>query len=66
MESASVLDEFCWLDMDDPKLSLWRITRNRGEADPADGTITLSRRAQRELGKRGHGCGRGHTRPVPK
>jgi oleate hydratase len=29
-----VLDEFYWLDKDDPNLSLRRITRNRGEADP--------------------------------
>jgi oleate hydratase len=50
VENASVLDEFYWLDKDDPNLSLRRITRNRGEADPADGTMTLSSRAQRELG----------------
>ena len=49
VEDASVLDEFYWLDKDDPHRSLRRMTRNRGEADPTDGKYLLSSQTQREI-----------------
>lgn len=49
VEGASVLDEFYWLDKDDPNRSLRRMTQHRGEAVPTDGKYTLSSRARREL-----------------
>ncbi|WP_426147479.1 oleate hydratase [Polaromonas sp. DSR2-3-2] len=36
-EGASVLDEFYWLDKDDPNSSLQRATVNRGEDAHTDG-----------------------------
>jgi oleate hydratase len=47
--NASVLDEFYWLNKDDPVCSLRRTTQNRGEANDTDGLLTLSPRARREL-----------------
>ena len=47
---ARWLDEFYWLDKDDPHRSLRRMTQNRGEAVLTDGKYTLSSRAQREIG----------------
>ena len=41
VENASVLDDFYWLDKDDPNCSLRRMTENRGEAIPTDGKYTL-------------------------
>jgi oleate hydratase len=49
VENASVLDEFYWLQKDDPHRSLRRMTQNRGEAVPTDGKYGLSSRAQREI-----------------
>ncbi len=49
VENASVLDEFYWLQKDDPHRSLRRMTQNRGEAVPTDGKYTLSSQAQREM-----------------
>jgi oleate hydratase len=49
IEGASVLDEFYWLDKDDPNLSLQRATVNRGEDAHTDGLFTLSDRAQKEI-----------------
>ncbi len=49
VENASVLDEFYWLDKDDPNRSLMRTTQNRGEANDTDGKYTLSPKAKREL-----------------
>lgn len=49
IEGASVLDEFYWLDRDDPNLSLQRATVNRGEDAHTDGLFTLSERAQKEI-----------------
>ena len=51
IEGASVLDEFYWLDKDDPNSSLQRATVNRGEDAHTDGLFTLSEHAQKELVK---------------
>ncbi|MDH6364861.1 oleate hydratase [Enterococcus sp. PF1-24] len=49
VENASVLDEFYWLDHDDPNSSNCRIIHNRGERAADDGDFTLSKKAQKEL-----------------
>src|SRR5258705_3181038 len=49
VENASVLDEFYWLDKDDPHRSLRRMTHNRGQAVNTDGKYTLSNQAQLEI-----------------
>lgn len=49
VEDASVLDEFYWLDHDDPNSSNCRIIHNRGERADDDGQFTLSKKAQKEL-----------------
>ena len=49
VEDASVLDEFYWLDHDDPNSSNCRIIYNRGERAEDDGDFTLSKKAQKEL-----------------
>ena len=51
IEGASVLDEFYWLDKDDPNSSLQRATVNRGEDAHTDGLFTLSEHAQKEIVK---------------
>jgi oleate hydratase len=51
VEGASVLDEFYWLDKDDPNLSLQRATVRCGEDAHTDGLFTLSERAQKEIVK---------------
>ena len=51
VEGASVLDEFYWLNKDDPNYSLQRVTINRGEDAHTDGRFTLSERAQKDLMK---------------
>ena len=48
-EGASVLDEFYWLNKDDPNYSLMRATRNRGEDGGTDGKFDLSLKAQKDL-----------------
>lgn len=48
---ASVLDEFYWLDKDDPNSSLQRATVNRGEDAHTDGLFTLGEQAQKEIVK---------------
>lgn len=51
VENASVLDEFYWLNKDDPNYSLQRATINRGQ-DAGTGTdFALSDKAQKELVK---------------
>lgn len=45
IDGASVLDEFYWLNKDDPNFSLQRATTNRGEDAHTDGLFTLSERA---------------------
>lgn len=49
VEDASVLDEFYWLDHDDPNSSNCRIIHNRGQRAADDGKFTLSATAQKEL-----------------
>ena len=49
LEGASVLDEFYWLNKEDPTYSLRRATRNRGEPIPMADKMTLSPQALREL-----------------
>ncbi len=51
IEGASVLDEFYWLDKDDPNSSLQRVTVNCGEDAHTDGLFTLSEQAQKEIVK---------------
>ena len=46
---ASVLDEFYWLDHDDPNSSNCRIIHHQGERAADDGEFTLSKTAQKEL-----------------
>ncbi|PZU47243.1 MAG: oleate hydratase [Microbacterium sp.] len=48
---ASVLDEFYWLNLDDPNYSLQRATVKRGEDAHTDGLFTLSEKAQKEVVK---------------
>lgn len=50
-QGASVLDEFAWLNKDDPNFSLMRATKNRGMDGETNGQFTLSAKAQRELAK---------------
>ncbi|MFS0937095.1 MULTISPECIES: oleate hydratase [Enterococcus] len=49
VEDASVLDEFYWLDHDDPNSSNCRIIHNRGQRAADDGEFTLSATAQKEM-----------------
>ena len=49
IENASVLDEFYWLDHDDPNSSNCRIIHNRSQRASDDGNFTLSKTAQKEL-----------------
>ncbi len=49
VEDASVLDEFYWLDHDDPNSSNCRIIHSRGQRAADDGEFTLSATAQKEL-----------------
>lgn len=49
VEHASVLDEFYWLDHDDPNSSNCRIIHDRGCRVEDDGDFTLSKKAKKEL-----------------
>ncbi len=49
VEDASVLDEFYWLNKEDPNYSNCRITHNRGERVADDGDFTLSKKASEEI-----------------
>lgn len=51
IEGASVLDEFYWLNKDDPNYSLQRATINRGEDAQTGKNFTLTDKAQKELVK---------------
>ncbi|MCX5388610.1 oleate hydratase [Streptomyces sp. NBC_00094] len=51
IEGASVLDEFYWLDKDDPNSSLQRVTERQGRDAHTGGLFTLSDRAQKDLVK---------------
>ncbi|MGY2498848.1 oleate hydratase, partial [Klebsiella pneumoniae] len=44
-----MLDEFYWLNKDDPNYSLQRATINRGEDAHTDGLFTLSEQAQKDI-----------------
>ena len=46
---ASVLDEFYWLNKDDPNYSLQRATIQRGQDAHTEGLFTLSEQAQKEI-----------------
>lgn len=48
-EDASVLDEFYWLNKEDPNSSECRIIHNKGEQHPTDGQLTLSEDAIKEI-----------------
>lgn len=50
-EGASVLDEFYWLNDEDPNSSNCRMIQRQGERVPDDGDFTLTPKAQRELVK---------------
>ncbi len=45
----SVLDEFYWLNHDDPNYSKCRMIENKGQFVPDDGRFTLSKKAQQEI-----------------
>ncbi|MEU4805328.1 oleate hydratase [Actinosynnema sp. NPDC023587] len=49
VEGASVLDEFYWLNKDDPNSSLQRATVEQGRDAHTDGLFTLSDKAQKEI-----------------
>ncbi|MCJ0873408.1 oleate hydratase [Streptomyces sp. AP-93] len=49
IEGASVLDEFYWLNKDDPNFSLQRVTENQGQDAHTDGLFALSDRAQKDI-----------------
>lgn len=49
IEGASVLDEFYWLNKDDPNYSLQRVTQERGKDTGTEGLFTLDAKAQRDL-----------------
>ncbi len=49
VEGASVLDEFYWLNKDDPNYSLTRVTEKQGQRYATDGLFTLNDRAQKDL-----------------
>ncbi|MCP1102079.1 oleate hydratase [Aequitasia blattaphilus] len=51
VENASVLDEFYWLNKEDPNFSLERAIQNRGESAHTDGKFTLSDTASMEIMK---------------
>lgn len=48
---ASVLDEFYWLNKEDPNYSKCRVIENRGERIPTDGKFTLSDKSSEEMVK---------------
>ena len=49
IENASVLDEFYWLNKDDPNFSLQRVTVSQGEDAHTDKKFRLSDKSQKEL-----------------
>ncbi|MDA5280006.1 oleate hydratase [Streptomyces sp. NPDC054904] len=49
VEGASVLDEFFWLNKDDPNSSLQRVTERQGRDARTDGRFSLSERAQKDI-----------------
>ncbi len=51
VDGASVLDEFYWLNKDDPNYSLQRVTERQGQDAGTDGRFALNDRAQKDLVK---------------
>lgn len=51
IDGASVLDEFYWLNKDDPNFSLQRATVKRGQDAHTDGLFALTDRAQKDIVK---------------
>jgi len=51
IEDASVLDEFYWLNKDDPNYSLQRATVDRGQDAHTDGLFGLTEKAQKDIVK---------------
>lgn len=51
IEGASVLDEYYWLNKEDPNYSLCRATENRGEDAHTDGKFNLSQKGCMEIMK---------------
>ncbi|MFJ9366797.1 oleate hydratase [Nocardia sp. NPDC101769] len=51
VEGASVLDEFYWLNKDDPNFSLERATVNRGQSARTKNLFTLNDKAQKDITK---------------
>ncbi|MDO3649070.1 oleate hydratase [Nocardia mangyaensis] len=51
IEDASVLDEFYWLNKDDPNFSLQRATVKRGQDAHTNGLFALTDRAQKDIVK---------------
>lgn len=51
IEGASVLDEFYWLNKDDPNYSLCRATENRGQDAHTDNKFALNAKAQKDIVK---------------
>ena len=51
VEDASVLDEYYWLNKEDPNNSLMRAIEKRGEDAHTDGKFTLSQKASKEIVK---------------
>ena len=49
IEGASVLDEFYWLNKDDPNYSLQRATEKQGQDAHTDGLFALSDKAQKDI-----------------
>lgn len=50
-EGVSVLDEYYWLNKQDPNYSLCRATQNRGESAHTDGKFTLDKKSALALSK---------------
>lgn len=51
IDGASVLDEFYWLNKDDPNYSLCRATENRGQDAHTDNKFGLNAKAQKDIVK---------------
>ncbi|MGW2660475.1 oleate hydratase [Nocardia tengchongensis] len=51
VENASVLDEFYWLNKDDPNFSLERATVDRGQSAQTKNLFTLNDKAQKDVTK---------------
>ncbi|QDZ14846.1 oleate hydratase [Humibacter ginsenosidimutans] len=49
IDDASVLDEFYWLNKDDPNSSLCRVTEKQGQDAHSDKLFTLSDKAQKDI-----------------